>query len=89
MTRPMIVSEGLIEESVGPFRCRDKARRTTMAKATAAPKAPKKTVLTRARAEQLIARTSDLGELKDDKFSKHPNKHVKVKVEHKIARLSA
>ena len=60
-----------------------------MAKATAAPKAPKKTLLTRARAEQLIAQTTDLGELKDDKFSKHANSHVKKKAEHKVARLSA
>ena len=60
-----------------------------MAKATAAPKAPKEKKLTRAQAEQLIARTTDLGELKDEKFSKHTNKNVRAKAEHKVAKLSA
>jgi 5-formyltetrahydrofolate cyclo-ligase len=60
-----------------------------MAKATATPKVKEKKKLTRARAEQLIARTSDLGELKDERFTKHANKHVKKKAEHKIAKLLA
>jgi hypothetical protein len=49
----------------------------------------KKDVLTRAHAETLIARATTSAELEDEKFTKHPNKHVLAKRKAKIAKLAA
>lgn len=50
---------------------------------------PKKDALTRAQAETLIAGATTTAELEDDKFSKHPNKHVLAKRKTKLGKLSA
>ena len=44
--------------------------------------------LTRAKAEKLIAKATTPEELKDERFTKHANKHVQTKVQTKQARLS-
>jgi len=47
----------------------------------------KKKGMTRAKAEKLIARTTDVDMLQSDAFAKHPNKHVRAKAQHKIGQL--
>jgi len=43
--------------------------------------------LTRAKAERIIARTTDLNVLESDVFLKHKNKHVVAKAKTKLAKL--
>ena len=52
--------------------------------ATKEPK--KKDDFTRAMAERAIAQTSDTKELEDERFAKHPNKHVRAKALKKLSR---
>jgi len=44
--------------------------------------------LTRARAEKLIAQTTDISVLESDVFMKHKNKHVVQKAKNKLGRLT-
>ena len=47
---------------------------------------PKKNDFTRAMAERAIAQISDTKELEEDRFAKHPNKHVRAKALKKLSR---
>ncbi len=44
--------------------------------------------LTRAKAERLIAKTTDISVLESDVVMKHKNKHVVQKAKNKLARLT-
>jgi len=44
--------------------------------------------LTRARAEKIIAQTTDISVIESDVIAKHKNKHVVQKAKHKLARLT-
>lgn len=51
-------------------------------------KKTKKEGITRARAEEIIAKATTPAELEDEKLTKHGNKHVTRKLTAKLARLS-
>ena len=59
-----------------------------MAKKTTVAVVAEEKKLSRAQAEKLIARTTNLDELESKTFTGHPNKHVRAKAKNKLARLT-